>query len=68
MNENAEKPWAVVTGASSGIGEALAMELSRRGHDVVVCGRDAERVEAVRVACGGKSIGFVADLAEPDGV
>ena len=36
---------AVVTGGSSGIGLAVAVELGRRGVRVVIAGRDAERVE-----------------------
>ena len=36
---------AVVTGASSGIGRAAAVELARRGFDVVAVGRDARRLE-----------------------
>ncbi|MEU4832395.1 SDR family NAD(P)-dependent oxidoreductase [Streptosporangium sp. NPDC023615] len=45
---------SVITGASAGIGEAAAVELARRGQDVVLVGRDpgrtaraAERVRAV---------------------
>ena len=33
-------PWAVVTGASSGIGKALALELGKIGFDVVLVGRN----------------------------
>ena len=34
---------AVVTGASQGIGEALATELAARGHSLIVTARRAER-------------------------
>jgi hypothetical protein len=34
-----------VTGASSGIGEALAMEFARRGYDLAVAARRVERLE-----------------------
>jgi short-subunit dehydrogenase len=32
-------PWAIVTGASSGIGEALAVALGRRGVSTVLVAR-----------------------------
>jgi NAD(P)-dependent dehydrogenase (short-subunit alcohol dehydrogenase family) len=36
--------WVVVTGASSGIGRAIAVELARHGAGVVLMGRDAARL------------------------
>jgi short-subunit dehydrogenase len=43
---------AVVTGASMGIGEALAREFVRAGASVVMCSRDPARVEAARARIG----------------
>lgn len=40
------RPLALVTGASSGIGLALAHELGSRGYDLVVCAEDARLEEA----------------------
>ncbi|MDQ3904937.1 MAG: SDR family NAD(P)-dependent oxidoreductase, partial [Actinomycetota bacterium] len=41
---------AVVTGAASGIGEALAHGLARRGSHLVLLDRDAERLSGVAAA------------------
>ncbi|XP_040271174.1 very-long-chain 3-oxoacyl-CoA reductase-B-like isoform X3 [Bufo bufo] len=39
--------WAVVTGASDGIGKAYAKELARRGLDVVLISRNVEKLQKV---------------------
>jgi NADP-dependent 3-hydroxy acid dehydrogenase YdfG len=44
---------AVVTGAASGLGEATARELARRGAKVAVFDRDAERGDKVASEIGG---------------
>jgi len=40
-----------ITGASSGIGSALAIELARAGARLVISGRDQDRLQAVADAC-----------------
>ncbi|KZV93455.1 NAD(P)-binding protein [Exidia glandulosa HHB12029] len=43
-----ERPYALVTGATDGIGKALALELYTRGFNVIIHGRNAEKLAAVR--------------------
>jgi 17beta-estradiol 17-dehydrogenase / very-long-chain 3-oxoacyl-CoA reductase len=42
------KPYAIVTGATDGIGRALAFELARNDFNVVIHGRNPEKLHKVR--------------------
>ena len=44
----------VITGSTQGIGRGLALEFCRRGHNVVIAGRNAERVAEVLTALEGE--------------
>jgi NAD(P)-dependent dehydrogenase (short-subunit alcohol dehydrogenase family) len=67
-HRNLEGQKALVTGATSGIGRAIALQLARDGAEVIVHGRDAARgVETVKAieASGGRARFVAADLSDP---
>jgi NAD(P)-dependent dehydrogenase (short-subunit alcohol dehydrogenase family) len=68
QHRNLQGQKALVTGATSGIGRAIALQLARDGAEVIVHGRDAvrgaETVDAIAVEGGrGRFVG--ADLSDP---
>ena len=54
----------VITGASSGIGEALALDYAVPGVALALTGRDAGRLEAVAAACRAKGATVVAGTVD----
>jgi len=65
-------PWAVVTGASSGIGRAIAEALAASGLSLVLVARDLGELDRLATALGGADRApcrvLAADLASAEGV
>lgn len=62
---------AIITGAGSGIGKALAEEMARRGSHVVISDVNTERIESVGegiTKMGGKATTLTLDVRDYDGV
>lgn len=59
---------ALVTGASSGLGEATARALAQAGASVVLVDRDAARGKAVADDIGARAVFIEADVVNPDDV
>ena len=71
MDARDEVPVAIVTGASAGIGRAVAVAFARRGYRVALLARSPEGLDgAYREAAyaGGEPFALVADVAKPDDV
>ncbi len=64
-------PWALVTGASTGIGYALAEDLARAGFNLIICSRKLEGLQSAstKLATFGVQLYPIQlDLSQPDGV
>ena len=71
MSNNIEGKVVVITGASSGLGEATARHLSAQGATVVLGARRTDRIESLAgelSASGGKALAIATDVTHCDQV
>ncbi len=71
MKMDLKNAVVVITGASSGIGEATALAFARQGSRLVIAARDLDALEAVAEDCrrmGGQAIAVEADVTDPAAV
>lgn len=64
-----DRKWALITGATGGLGRAFGPALARRGYNLVLTARNADALEAMALELrrhGGEVVVEVADLADPD--
>jgi ribitol 2-dehydrogenase len=64
MGQDLSGKVVLVTGASSGIGRAMAKTLAAEGMKLALIGRSAERLDAVAAQIGGDSLALAADLTK----
>jgi NAD(P)-dependent dehydrogenase (short-subunit alcohol dehydrogenase family) len=71
QGQSVESPVALVTGAGSGIGRAVALALHREGFHVVLAGRRAEELEktaSMGDGSGAKMLPLATDVTKPEAV
>jgi len=61
-------PIAIITGAGSGIGRAVAVDLAGHGWQVALAGRRAGPLEATAADCAGAALVHPCDVTDPDQV
>lgn len=60
MTSPTQRPVAIVTGASSGIGLAIASRLATEGYDLAICARRADRLNAIADSLRNQNIEVLA--------
>jgi uncharacterized protein len=68
VGNSADRPVALITGASSGIGEIFARKLAARGYDLILVARRQTRMQALAAELPVQSCVIAADLTTEDGL
>ncbi|MCA9418733.1 MAG: SDR family NAD(P)-dependent oxidoreductase, partial [Candidatus Omnitrophica bacterium] len=71
MSQNIEGKVVVITGASSGLGEATARRLSEQGAIVVLAARRTDRIKSLAEELdgkGGKALAVTTDVTDREQV
>ena len=64
-----EKPgWALVTGASSGIGKEMAALFVKQGARVILLARRADKLKQVAAELGDRAVPYTLDISSNDAV
>lgn len=66
MSESLKGKNALVTGASRGLGRAMAVALAGAGVRVALVGRDAAKLDETAQACGDGTVTFTCDVTKED--
>ena len=70
MNSNINRPWALVTGASAGLGAEYSRQLAAKGYRLVLVARREERLnllaDELRKKFNTDSLVITADLSRPN--
>ena len=68
MSRSVQGKIAVISGGSTGVGKAVAKQLTESGAQVVVLARRPDRLEAAVAEIGGSALGIPTDIGDGDSV